>query len=328
VGIVLGGNAIWIITTSGFYFSSGLVAVQGVRNTCLVSYSPTGFDLVLIAGDTTTSVSVSMPIASTSLTATWTVGHFGTAGYAYASFPQALAVARTIAAGAERDALMAWLHSQPAPVAFGTDRALLAGIGDSLTAGTGSIHGAVYIYRAQQTARTSGNPIEVCNTALGGQGVQNLLSPGSVLMRSDAFYSSARAKNIAVLWIGTNDAAGGNGVQYIVSGVGATGGKGLYQGADYLRSRGWKVILVTMLPRTDAAAVAAGCEAIRVALNAELLANGLQHADRVVDVTGLAIGTPGASDSLTYYSADKIHLNTTGQGVMATATTPAILSLL
>lgn len=328
VGLALGGDQIWVLTPSGLVFSTGLFAVQGVRNTCLVSYSATGFDLVLNAGGAVTTTTISMAINSTVLTSAWTVGHFGTAGYSYASFTQALAVARTIAAGSERDTLIAWAHAQPGDPAFGTDRALIAGIGDSITAGTAATPGAIYIYQAEQSARALGNLAEVCNTALGGQGVPNILQPGSVLMKSDAFYSSARAKNIAVIFLGTNDAAGGNPVQYIVNGVGAAGGAGLYQAGDYLRGRGWKVIFVTMLPRTDPPAVAAGCEAIRVALNAELLANGHLHADIVVDVTGLVIGAPAASDNTSFYSTDKIHLINAGHTVLASVVTPAILSLL
>jgi hypothetical protein len=325
-GLALGGDTVWVIRPAGIY-TTGLVVAQGKRNTLFVTYSATGFEVVLNAGGVVTTASSVEAISSRALTLPWYLGHFGTGGFLYGSFVQAMGVARTIAAGTERDDLIAWAHAQPADPGYGTDRPLVGAIGDSLTSGTGSLAGSIYVYRAQQAARLIGNLAEVANTALGGSGIGNILSPGSILMKADAFYDSARAKNIAVLWLGSNEVNAAHSVDFICNGVGAPGGNGLYQGADYLRSRGWLVVGITILPRSDSPSYAL-VEASRLALNADLLTNGRGHFNRMIDTSGLVIGRPGDSDNTAYYSSDKIHLNSAGQGVLATAVTPVLLELL
>lgn len=327
VGIAIGSNAVWVLHNGSFWFSPLLVA-HGQRNTIFVSYSATGIDLVVNAGGSVTTASLVVAVTATSLASTWRVGQYGSS-FIYASIPQAIAVARTIPAGVERDALLTWAHSQQAPVAYATDRPLVAFIGDSITAMTATSEGNGYPFLFQQAARGVSNAAEVCDTALGGIGVPGLLAPGGVLMRANAFYSAARAKNIAVMLLGSNDLVGGNSVQYLVNGVGAVGGNGLYQGCDFLRAAGWTVALLTIGPRSDATAIANGFNALRAAANVEILANGHLHADVVLDTTQITnFGFDGDSNNASFYSADLIHPINAGHARLATVTTPALLALL
>lgn len=99
------------------------------------------------------------------------------------------------------------------------------------------------------------------------------------------------------------------------------------------QSAGWsKIIVAGMTPRTDV-----DIEAKRQALRTSLLGDfvtatgqsltwtGAAYADYYVDIySNAAIGATAASDSLTYYAADKVHLNNTGSAVYAGLVQPAI----
>jgi lysophospholipase L1-like esterase len=86
---------------------------------------------------------------------------------------------------------------------------------------------------------------------------------------------------------------------------------------DARRALGKKVVVCTILPRTDAFITApqlAAHEARRQIVNAAIVADWTGvHCDAVADFGGDAlIGVEGASDDTTYYEADKLHLKAAG----------------
>lgn len=137
----------------------------------------------------------------------------------------------------------------------------------------------------------------------------------------DPVYDATAALNVNLIWAGTNDLAGG------VAAATVYGRLETYCNAR--RAAGWdKVIVFTALPRS-AEGDDAGHEALRAAFNALVRANYASIADGMVDVAAdERIGGAGDELDTTYYNADRVHLNTTGQAVIAELAQPVLAALL
>lgn len=332
VGIRVASNQVWVYYGASSTWFTGVTVAHGQRNTIAVRYSPTGVDLSVNAGGVITTASLSAAIAASSVAGAWRAGVDGT-GNLYGSIPQALAVGRRLT-DAELTSLSAWAHAQPAPVAYPTDRPLIAFVGDSITRMTAADYGLGYPFLSLRSARTAGYLAEVCNTAVGGTGVTGLLAPisenQSLLLRASAFYSGARSRNVMVIALGTNDLANGNSVAYTLNGTGAAAGSGLYPAIDYAVAQGWRVIVIVPGPRTDVMTVSqATYDAARTSVCNDLVANAGAHNCTVVDTRGIAnFGGPTDSNNVTYYSVDKVHPINAGHALLAPSVAAAIQSLL
>jgi hypothetical protein len=331
VGVRIPSDAIWVWYNGTNYFTA-LSQVPGVLNTIVIRYTSTTIDIKLNAGGVITTDSISgLTIPATDEGGNWYLGSDSTNGF-YGSISQAMVIARTVS-DSERDALLAWAGNQIIPPAYPNNRTLFSYVGDSITRMTACQYGLGYPFLCLEAVKTAGFVnSENCDTAIGGSGVTGILVPSinNPFTYSTPFYSSARAKNIMVVLLGTNDLANNNGVAYTLYGTGGTN-SGLYPMCDAARAQGWKVVLLTIGPRSNVMSVSQGTyNSQRAAANADILTNGLaNHADRVVDTTGIVnFGIDGDSNNGTYYSADLIHPLNTAHALLAPYVTAALLSLM
>jgi lysophospholipase L1-like esterase len=82
------------------------------------------------------------------------------------------------------------------------------------------------------------------------------------------------------------------------------------------KTAGWKVYALTMLPQSSYARV--GFNAERLWFNNQVKTNLSTIIDGIIDVAGdTRIGDSGDELDVTYYTSDKIHLNNTGYGIIA-----------
>jgi lysophospholipase L1-like esterase len=135
--------------------------------------------------------------------------------------------------------------------------------------------------------------------------------------RVDDFLPSG--DHVCVCFGGTNDRYNGTAIATV---------QNRFQ--TYCESRqasGWKVVAVTMLPRSDAG-TPAGFETDRQTFNTWLRANYTNFADALADVAAdTRIGDSGDELDSTYYSADQVHPKTAGYTVIAEIVGAAVLSL-
>jgi lysophospholipase L1-like esterase len=83
-----------------------------------------------------------------------------------------------------------------------------------------------------------------------------------------------------------------------------------------LQAAGFEVIAMTCLPRTQTG-TPANFETKRLSINQMIRDNLAEFADELVDIgNDVNIGQTGDSNDLTYYNADKVHLNATGHDVV------------
>lgn len=203
-----------------------------------------------------------------------------------------------------------------------TVRSITANIvfeGDSLTEADRGTSPFVNSY-PQQLAALLTDGIHFWNTGVSGQTLAQMDTDKATQIAP--FYASGIAKNIVVLWGGTNDMAQGVGNQ-----TAATALSRLYALGDYYLSAGWQVVLLDCLPRSDAAA-GAGFAAKRTTFNADFATNAAAHCTVPVRVSQISgIGADGDSDVTTNYDGDKVHLNATGHGLIAAAVETALGTL-
>lgn len=329
VGIIISSNQVWIDNPVALWFSS-LTVTQGALNTITVRYTNIGIELSVTVNGTTTTDSVPLAMPTNPINAGWLVGRNG-AGYQYCSVTQA--IAGPGASAAIVASVGAWAATQRITPAYPDNRALISIVGDSIPRGTGANYNLTYPFRALEAIRATRPMTENCDTAVGGFGVAGVVTGGAntPFFMSKRFYASTRIKNIMVVALGTNDLANGNPVEFVLYGTGSpfVSGSGLYPLCDAARALGYKVILATIGPRSDAMGVTqAAYDAARDAANNDMAANWRQHADAFADTRIPLFGRNGDSNNPTYYSVDKVHPNNAGHGVVYPVFTAAILSLL
>lgn len=113
---------------------------------------------------------------------------------------------------------------------------------------------------------------------------------------------------VLVVWAGTNDLGAGDGPDVVAQRL-----------ADYAgarRAAGWKVVVLTALPRTFVLDEP-GYEQRRLAFDDLVRAGWASYADALVDVAADArIGDDGDQDHQPLYRLDHIHLSTAGRRVV------------
>ena len=327
-GVWTAGGAIFIFNLVATWNPTTLTLVQGANNTLYVEYTSTGITATLIVNGVSKTESTVLALSASAVTGAFRIGLNGP-GYMYGSVSQFLVIARNTTAS-EKQALSAWVSAQPLLAAYPLDRTIVAGVGDSITRGTAANYGFVYLPLAISNLRATKPLIEMCDCAQGGTGVTNILRPGSTLMTAMPFYSAARVENVMSFLLGTNDLANGNSVTYTLNGTGAPDGAGLYAACDAARAQGWKVILCTILPRSDPPPVGqAAFNAARASANTDIRANWASHADALCDFAAVAgMGADGDSNNATNYSADHIHPLDAGHALLEPTFRTALSTLL
>lgn len=330
VGVRISSNQIWVYVGGANFFTT-LTVRQGQRNTIGIVYTPTDVTVTLNAGGAISSDTQVSVQAHEAAAGPWIVGCDG-ASYVYGSVVQAPVVARAVSA-TELAAMMAYCHAQPAEAAYPDNRPLITYVGDSITRMTAASYGFGYPFRALEVLRATHPLTENCDTAVGGFGVAGIVTGGAntPYFMAKQFYSATRVKNVMVINIGSNDLANGNPTVFVLNGTGPPGiaGSGIYPLCDAARALGYKVVLMTIGPRTDATAISNGFEAARVIVNNDMAANWAAHADAFFDTRGI-VNWGGATDSdnPVYYSGDKIHPINAGHALPAPGLAAVILPFL
>ena len=187
--------------------------------------------------------------------------------------------------------------------------------GNSLTWGTGAttVNGYPTADYPNQLYALYNQPINVLsNLGVGGQTTAQMIADAAT--KIDVLVGNAWAKPIVVCWEGTNDIAIGG-----LDGVAAYANIVTYcQGR---RAAGFKVVVCNIMARNQASPF----ETRRLVANALIAANWATFADVLVDIAGTA-SLSNYSDT-TYFSADGVHLNDTGYGVVAALVKAAIDTL-
>jgi len=125
----------------------------------------------------------------------------------------------------------------------------------------------------------------------------------------DPYVWSSLTKDILIGWEGTND------LYYGASATTAYNNLVTYYTAR--RAAGFKVIVTTLLPRSNAG-TPGSFEADRQTVNTNLRNNWASFGDALADVGADAnMGDAGDELDLTYYDADKVHPNQTGNDYLA-----------
>lgn len=188
-------------------------------------------------------------------------------------------------------------------------------LGNSLTSGFG-ISAAKDFYPSQAFTLQAG-AILCYNRGIPGQTTQDMQA--AIATQATAYYNASVAKNIGVFWEITND--------LFFGGSAASAYANAVTYCQSLRAIGYKVVILTVLPRSDAG-TPLGFEVARTTVNANIVANWASFADGIYDCAGDArIGDFGDQLDPTYYQSDQVHLNATGYAIIATGVSAVISTL-
>lgn len=184
--------------------------------------------------------------------------------------------------------------------------------GNSLTVGYVAFPGMTDV----AIAGITGGLWRASNFGVSGQTIEQMASDAATQI--DPLYRSGFSKNILVCWEGTNALQTLQNPTTVYNDI-----------VSYCQARqaaGWKVVIVTVPPRT-AAGVYANFETDRQTLNTNINTNYATFADARADVGGDAtIGGATAPNNTTYYS-DKTHLTSAGYAIAANIIKTAINAL-
>lgn len=160
------------------------------------------------------------------------------------------------------------------------------------------------------------SPLTAYNVGVSGQTIVQMTA--DAVTQIDPLHSGVYTKNVVVCWEITNYLASIQNPTTVYNAV-----------VSYCQARraaGWKVVVVTCLPRTSGG-LYAGFEADRQTVNTNIRTNWATFADALADVGDDAtIGPALASDNTTYYS-DKLHLTSAGYLIVANLVGAAIGTL-
>jgi lysophospholipase L1-like esterase len=187
-------------------------------------------------------------------------------------------------------------------------------VGDSITAGnqTGGVSFVEYI----NTNKLTKDP--VTDRGIPSAGIDSLVTAEAT---TDTYLPASPRRGILCVMVGVNDLVA----------FGMSTSTFLTKLADYLddrRTAGWKVIVCTLLPDTEAVAISTGYEAKRQTVNTEILTWAGVHADAVADTGNDPImGDPATCSDTTYYLSDLVHPTLVGHQLIADVIRPVVASL-
>lgn len=319
------GNDTGLVENVGFLmyshnntlWNTGIQVPLGTRVTAVVRATPTGLDIKTDVGGIVTTNSFTGTIAAGTLN-TLRVGVFArfTEGF-HGSLSQLVGVSRAIS-DSERDSLLTWMVAQTPATAFPSTVNFVALSGDSIAAAFGLSSYQGWAFRQLPALQAVGPQIKFLNLGIPSDTIAG--AQAKYTANIAPLFSASRAKNILIVQIGTNSVAFGTktAAQNITD---------VYALCDGARADGYKVVLCTLLPRSDAG-IRGTFNADRATINADYVTNWASHADafcRFDTVAGM--GADGDSDNLTNYQ-DKVHPTPTGAGLLLPVIQAATVSLL
>lgn len=169
-------------------------------------------------------------------------------------------------------------------------------VGDSLTSGSGGA-GPYSDFITTPTFRG----VYFSSTNVGAGGLQLSVMYQRAYSVQNPYFARNAGMNIAVVWGGTND--------FVLGASTATVYSYLYQFGRHLRQLGWKVIVLTMLPRNDLNNV------YMTDYDALIRANWPEFADSLADVQA-NVNLQNPVDGF-YFLGDGVHLTNNGYLIVA-----------
>ena len=212
----------------------------------------------------------------------------------------------------ELSGIVAWARARNSLAAPASPVRNLVFEGDSLTSsGSSAFSGPAFV---SYTINSLSGATKAWDVAAHGQNIVQAAADAATQV--DPLYDTSISKNVLCVWLGTN-------AMYGHSGSAATAFADLKAYCLARRAVGFKVVVVTCLPRsTDV-----NFETDRQAFNASIRADTSFY-DALADAGGDAtVGAPGAQNNTTYYTGDKIHMTSAGYAVVAGLAVTAINSL-
>lgn len=228
--------------------------------------------------------------------------------FVYSAYPSAAQIAQ----------LQAYANTKyGAPVGARTRNIICAG--DSITAGLGSNTLQSWPYKM---ARNGNHWQTAAIRNLGVSGMSAVTTVGSETKEFPPEYSSAYTKNIAVLWLGTNDIAiAGQTDSQTISSIKTLG--------IYVKSLGFKVVWVTILPRAGMSSTQntyiTNVNAYIQGTNGSVIEDGA--ADAIADLTLNSHLYPLANYLAGYTIDGGTHPNDAGYSIIAPLIYSAVSSL-
>jgi lysophospholipase L1-like esterase len=177
--------------------------------------------------------------------------------------------------------------------------------GDSITLGPALVTQSSN-YLANCLRNTSVSPLKVWawNLGVSSETAATMITNAPTAVDPLLDSSLGANGNICCFWGGTNDLA--------LSASAATVYSRIVTYCQARQAAGWKVIVATILPRSNAG-IQANFETDRITVNTNIRTNWATFADGLADVaSNTHIGDAGDSDDTTYYLSDKVHPNDTG----------------
>lgn len=216
------------------------------------------------------------------------------------------------------DLLLSYLSSRR--TAFPINAPLIAGLGDSIMAGVGATNATAWLYTLQGDLNgTLATPPRLLNAGFAGYTLAQMTADYTTRIKPS--FSASRSKNILIIAGGSNDLVDS------ASRTAAQVTSDTYSLCDIARTDGFKVVLASILPRTDAGTT--GFAAKRALVNADTSVNWPSHADAYANVAGIVgMGADTDPNSTTNYNPDHVHPNSTGNGLEKPVYSTAVLTLL
>ncbi len=310
--IATGANPQWGVTAtplSAFINNSpvslGFSTVMGARHTLGIVWANSGVTAQfwtngVLSGTFSLAVSVT---PGTPGGAELRLGHFQS--IAYGSVGELIGVNRAVSS-TELLQLMAYADSLAFTPAFPTGVPLLFATGDSNVVGVSSSQYDTYKFSILRALRATQNMEMV------GAGVVGASASLDFSAIVQPYYSSSRLKHVCTFAAGANDIANG-----------ATGAATLavaFATMDKLRAIGGggrvKVLACALPDRNGlfSGQTHAGYRAEKAIFDAGIAASVGTHCDGYANWNTIPeVAADGAADNLTYFSADKVHINSAGQ---------------
>jgi lysophospholipase L1-like esterase len=198
-----------------------------------------------------------------------------------------------------------------AAIALPTTRIQLVCEGDSRMVGQGATSTSANSVSQLADYLSSSAQYKIANIATSGNTVATMST--QIAAEVTPLYSSANAKNIAVLWGGVNDNTDAATMHGRISSWCST-----------VRALGYRVVVCTEIDCQEAAHTSWHTTEYQ-ALNVLIRANYTAYADGLADL-GADARLQDATNT-TYYNADKTHLTTAGYGVAASIVGPVVGAL-
>lgn len=311
---VFSANLIFVYR-EGSFWNTGISIPSGTQGSFVVRFTASGAKLDYSIGGTVGKLTDGTAISARTAQSLF-LGDIASGNPMHAAVSQVTAYSSALS-DADTDRLLAWLLSQPGPAAFPTNAPLVVVAGHSIPRGFGLAPSSSYPFLMQPNLWAT-SPARLLNTAVSGYTIAQMATAYPSIVAPQL--STARAKNILLVDGPSNSVAFGSltAAQVLTA---------LYSYCDTARADGWKVVIVSMLPRTDAG-IRGSTEADRVTVNTDIAANHASHSDAYADVASIAGMSTTTDTTGVNFQSDHVHPSVAGHALIEAVVRTAVLSLL